>query len=121
MATVTRDTFTISGFGGAYEDMCQKMLWRGVAHLEAAKPSVEMWTQAHSYKNVFGLLITEGDELKALEAAMMRDDDDVTGAMHQAVMGHLRFIHMEGLDKWREHLVPHRPEPGDRFKWTGEL
>lgn len=30
MTMVRQETFELSGFGGGYEDMCQRMLWRGV-------------------------------------------------------------------------------------------
>lgn len=115
----TRETYSISGFGGGYEDLCQKMLWRGVAHLEEHKPPLEMWKGAKTYNNVYGVLITEGDDLKALEEAIIKPEEDVTGAMHQAVMGHLFFIHQHGLDKWREELSKVRPE--GPFTWEGTI
>ncbi len=116
--SVQHETYSISGFGGAYEDMCQRMLWRGVKHLEEVRPPVEMWKQAKAYRNIYGLLLTEGDDLKALEAAIIQDGDDVTGAMHQAVMGHLFYIHENGLDRWREELAKHRD---GSFIWSGDI
>lgn len=121
MTTVTQDTFSISGFGGGYEDTCQQMLWRGVAYLAEVKPDPAMWDGAKEYQNVYGLMVTDGEELKALEAAMMPPGTDATGAMHQAVMGHLRFIHLNGVEKWREHLAPHRTEPEGAFTWVGDI
>lgn len=121
MTAVHEQTFDISGFGGGYEDTCQRMLWRGVAYLAEVKPDPAMWSGAKEYQNVYGLLITEGAELQALEKAIILPDDDATGAMHQAVMGHLRFIHLNGVDAWREHMRPHRTEPGGEFVWQGEI
>lgn len=116
----TQRTFSISGFGGGYEDMCQRMLWRGVAYLAEAKPPVEMWQRASAYSGVYGVLRTEGDELKALERAVMKPGDDVTGAMHHAVMNHLHYIHEHGIEAWREELRKHR-SPEDEFTWEGVL
>jgi len=97
---VKKLTADLSGFGGGYEAMCQTMLWRGVLHLAEVRPSLEMWKGAKSYTNIYGLLFTEGVELKALEKSMLHPGDDATGAMHQCVMGHLRQIHEHGVDGW---------------------
>lgn len=112
-------TYEISGMGEAYENMCQRMLWRGVAHLEKVKPPIEMWKGAKSYPGVMGVLSTEGDELLALEEAMVPEGEDITGIMHQAVMQHLFYIHVNGLDAWRAALEEHRPE-GSKI-WSGVL
>lgn len=103
-----QETFSLSGFGGGYEAQCQKMLWRGIKFLEECKPPIEMWANAKSSPQIYGVVITEGRDLKALEAAMMHPGDDCTGAMHHCVMQHLHFIHNNGLDKWRSELRPHR-------------
>ena len=118
---VQQQTFSISGFGGDYEDMCQRMLWRGVAYLAEVKPDPAMWDGATEYANIYGIMVTEGAELKALEAAIIKPGDDVTGAMHQAVMDHLRYIHLNGIEAWRAELAPHRTESGDVFEWSGDI
>jgi hypothetical protein len=116
---VKKTTASISGFGGGYEDTCQRMLWRGVAYLAEVRPPLEIWEGTHSYERVYGLLVT-GEGLEELEAAVMRGEDDVTGAMHQAVMGHLRAIHEHGVDWWLDRLREHGGD--DRiFEWEGEL
>ena len=112
-------TVDLSGLGGGYEDMCQRMLWRGVAHLAEAQPPTEMWKQAKSYKNIYGILSTEGDHLKALEKSIIKDGDDVTGAMHQTVMGHLAYIHHHGQEAWLEEVDNSRHE--GFTEWEGEL
>lgn len=98
-------TIDISGMGEGYEDECQAMLWRGVDYLLRVQPDPEMWKGASSYKNIYGVLMTEGAELKALEKEVV--GEDCTGAMHQAVMSHLAYIHRHGhggwLDKARAH------------------
>ena len=118
MVAVEQETFDLSGFGGGYEDMCQRMLWRGVAYLSEARPLAEIWDGATESPGIYGVMSTAGEGLKALEAAIMNPGDDVTGAMHQCVMGHLRYIHQNGLDGWREFMRPHR---GNSYIWTGAL
>lgn len=117
---VKKRTATISGFGGGYEDACQRMLWRGVAYLSEVQPPLEIWDGVHGYKGFYGILHTEGTGARELEDAMLSGEDDVTGAMHQAVMGHLRAIHEHGVDWWLDEL---RRDSGDDrlFEWEGEL
>jgi len=111
-----RQTYDLSGMGGGYERQCQIMLWRGVQHLERVQPSVAMWDGATEYVGIYGVMVTDGAELKALEDAIIHKGDDVTGAMHQCVMGHLRFIHRNGLDKWAQELKADRaPEECSTF------
>ena len=112
-------TCDLSGMGGAYEAMCQRMLARGVAYLAAVKPPTEMWNGAKTFATVYGVMLTDGEALKALEAAVIRPGDDCTGAMHQCVMGHLRYIHAHGHDAWLAELAKHR-EPGDFSDYAGD-
>ena len=112
-------TWDISGMGGGYENQCQVMLWRGVEHLNTVKPSTEMWKKATQYENIGGVMITEGEELKALEAAIIHKGDDVTGGMHQAVMNHLCFIQKNGFEQWFEELKKHRT-PELPYEWDDE-
>jgi hypothetical protein len=116
---VTRRTVIISGFGGGYEDTCQRMLWKGVAYLSEAQPPLSIWAQVHAYEGVFGLLSTEGEGIRALEAAAMAGEDDVTGAIRQAVMGHLYAIHQHGVDGWLDHI--RERDPDRVVDWEGEL
>lgn len=116
---VVRRTVDISGFGGGYEDVCQRMLARGVAYLAEVKPPVEMWDRGLKQSpNIIGIAIAESDGVKALEDAMMAGEDDVTGAMHQAVLNHLAYIHKHGEDGWLAELQKHGREP---MEWEGEL
>ena len=114
-----RTTFDLSGMGGGYEAMCQLMLWRGIKYLEAERPDPAMWDGAKEYQNIYGVMITEGKDLKRLESVIIQKGDDCTGAMHQCVMGHLRFIHKNGLPKWEEELRPHR-DADREFKFDDE-
>ena len=113
-------TADLSGMGGGYEEMCQKMLWRGVAFLAERKPPLSIWNKTHAYSSVYGVMHTEGAGIKELEKAIIHEGDDVTGAMHQCVMGHLAFIHKNGTGKWIEHLRLHR-KPAEIYEWSGDL
>ena len=57
-------TVDISGFGDGYEAACQTMLWRGVNYLAEVNPPITMWDGATEYRNVIGVLIVKGDDLK---------------------------------------------------------
>lgn len=116
---IRQETISISGFGGDYEDTCQRMLWRGVAYLAEMKPPQEMWKQARQSAHIVGVMTTEGDDLKALEAAIIRPGDDVSGVMHQAVMNHLAYIHQHSTAEWLTEGKQHRD--AGTFIWVGEL
>ena len=115
---VRQKSWSLSGMGGGYEDQCQRMLWRGVAYLAECRPPLEMWEQALSSPRIYGVLLTGGGGLKALEQAIIKPGDDVTGAMHQCVMSHLAYIHQYGTASWHEQLSAHRDAC---FDWEGEL
>ena len=102
-------TVDISGFGGSYEWGCQTMLAAG-----------ENWLVAHpdfdfscykGFQNVYGVLIPDkesaGIELdRAIIDAVK--EQGATGAMHQAVVGHLFLIHRDGRDAWLASCSPAR-------------
>ena len=102
---------SISGFGGGYEDACQRMLWLGMEWIKDKNKSI--WVKAHGYDNgpiqFYGIYHTEG-QLKDLEKIWDDKIDDYTGAMHQAVMQHLRYIHENGYEKWLKYVCDHRKE-----------
>ena len=89
----------ISGFGKdtGYEKECQKMLQQGWDWLQE-HPKANIKT--HTYSNIYGILECDNEDAKALSDAVTKDTD-CTGAMHQAVMQHLIYIHNNGLDKWK--------------------
>ena len=93
----------ISGFGGSYEAGCQTMLDAGVKWLEEHKDAD---LQAHSYENVFGIIIPDSDDAKELERVIVAAADEkypdggVTGAMLHAVMSRLFYIARKGWDDY---------------------
>ncbi len=112
-------TIDISGMGGGYEDGCQRMLWRGIQYLAERQPPVEMWERARQNPQIVGVLITEGEELKSLENYILRGCNGASGAMHQAVMNHLAWIHKKGQENWLKTAEEHG---ADRLTtWEGDL
>ncbi len=110
----SRLTVNISGMGGGYERMCQLMLLAGVEFLKG-KPNFT-WDY-RSYTQVYGVCWSDSADAKALDEALMKAcDNDCTGAMHQAVIGHLRLIHKEGHAAWLESFKAPR-----RFVYPKEL
>lgn len=112
-------TIDISGMGGGYEDGCQRMLWRGVQYLAERKPPTAMWEGAKQNPQIVGVLLTEGDELKKLEQYILDGCSGASGAMHQAVMNHLAYIHQHGTEGW---LKEAKRRDSERLReWGGDL
>ena len=93
----------ISGFGGGYETLCQDMLEAGCKWI-AANANADL--KGHSFKGVYGMMVADSDDAKAMEAAMMAADTgkDCTGAMHHAVMSRLFYIARNGWDAYCAEL-----------------
>lgn len=111
-------TIDISGMGEGYEDACQRMLWRGVQYLAERQPPIEMWEGTSQSPVIVGVLLTEGEELLSLEKYVMAGCRGASGAMHQAVMNHLAWIHKKGQEDWLKTAEEH-----DRqiTTWEGDL
>ena len=91
-------TIDISGFGGGYEATCQKMLLNGLRFLKD-KPDFD-WSGYRTFENVYGICSAVNDNAQALDKAIMNGIDDATGAMHQAVIFHLSYIHQHSYEEW---------------------
>jgi len=98
-------TVDISGFGSSYEAACQKMLLNGIRFLKD-KPTFD-WSGYKSYQNITGICIAENKDAKALDKAIYGELEDTTGAMHQAVVSHLAYIHKNGYDAWLKQAEGH--------------
>lgn len=105
-------TMDISGFGGDYEACCQQMLTAGLKFL-SDRGGFD-WSGYKQFTNVTGICIAENTDAKALDdailAAPMVKEFGATGAMHQAVVGHLHFIATHSYSAWLEELLKHRNE-----------
>lgn len=106
----TEDMGEISGFGGGYEATCQQMLHQGVTWLMENVERRDL--KARGFKDVYGILEANSDDAKALEDAIMKDHDDVTGAMHQTVMQRCFYIAANGWDDYCTKLRE-REKEGD--------
>jgi len=92
----------ISGFGGHYENACQRMLSIGLEWIKD-KP-LSIWEGVYSYKGIFGILHTT-DKFHKLEERW--EEIAPSGAMHQAVLQHLYYIHKYGYEAWLNNFKDH--------------
>lgn len=97
----TKKMKEISGFGGGYEESCRKMILAGVEWLESNPESSPKFS---TLKDVFGIVCDENDDAKELENVIVSSVPDCTGAMVQAVIGHLMFIKDNGWDRYVEEM-----------------
>lgn len=96
----------ISGFGGGYEAACRQMLRQGLKWFEE-HPNAD--PQFHGFNGVFGLCMEDNEDAKSLSAAVCAGVDP-TGAMHQAVIGHLFAIRRMGWDAYVAEMS--KPDEG---------
>lgn len=104
----------LSGRGGGYEQCCQDMLSAGVAWLkEHADRNPDFVVMV--VKNVYGVAKVAGEAGKALEEVVLEASRDAetgereaTGAMHQAVMSRLAWIHHHGWERYVQELTNDR-------------
>lgn len=96
----TFETIDISGMGGGYERCCQLMLRAGREYLKNERNFAWDYKQ---YENVYGICSSKSEEAKKLDTVLLdAAGGDCSGAMHQAVINHLAFIHKNGYEKWLE-------------------
>lgn len=91
----------ISGFGGSYEERCRALVIAGLEWYDAnpnAKPVFK------TYEKVFGLILEENDDAKAMCKAMEKVSDDLTGAMMHAAHEHIRYARQNGWSKYIEEM-----------------
>lgn len=99
----------ISGFGGSYEEACQKMVVAGLEWLDA-HPQAD--PQFKGYKNIYGIINEENDDAKALSKVVVdASGGDCTGAMHQASITHILWIKANGWDKYLTEIQKPRGDP----------
>ncbi len=98
----TKQMGEISGFGNGYEQCCRDMLKAGLKWWDE---NPEADPQFHGFKGVYGLIAEDNDDAKALSEAVVKGSgDDCTGAMHQAVVSSIFYIHRNGWDKYVEEM-----------------
>lgn len=101
----------ISGFGGKYEDTCQAMLQQGCEWLskkmkEGDSPELALL----GTPQVYGILIPKSDDAKALEASIMKNINDCTGAMIHSVMIRMVFITKHGYEEYKKKMTEREKE-----------
>jgi len=98
-------TIDISGMGGSYEAACQLMLLQGLKYLKE-HPDFD-FSVYKSLKNIYGICEGEGDKAKELDEVITKGTEP-SGAMHQAVISHLAYIHKQGHDAWITEAGKHK-------------
>jgi hypothetical protein len=92
------ETVDISGMGSSYERSCQLMLRAGIKFLQKHP---EFHFDYQVIKGVYGVCWTDtpwGKELDKTISDVV--NGDCSGAMHQAVISHLMYIHKHGYTSW---------------------
>lgn len=106
------DTNDMSGFGGGYEECCQRLLTNGLVYL-TEKGDID-GLKYKSYKNVYGICIPKGELSEEMDQAIMEGEDDVSGAMHQAAVSHTFWIAKNGYEAWIAES--RRRDPGNVYE-----
>jgi hypothetical protein len=97
----------ISGFGGGYEQTCQNMVIAGLEWWDA-NPKAD--PKFKGFANVFGLIVDENDDAKALSKALSDAAlGDCTGAMHQAAVSHVFYAHAHGWPDYVREILKKKP------------
>lgn len=111
----TAEMGEISGFGGTYEDGCRTMVLAGLDWLDG-HPTAD--PKFHGFTDVYGVLVDDNDDAKALSKAMVDaadakyPDGGVTGAMHQACVQHVLFVRKHGWDRYVADLKAREKKGG---------
>lgn len=94
-------TVNISGFGGEYEEECQKMLKAGMDVLEGLPFDID-----------------NGSFMDIIEEVLLDTSPDCTGAMMGATKGHIWYIYNHSYEEWlsnfgddRKYLYPDELPP----------
>lgn len=79
----------ISGFGGDYEAACRAMALAGMNWMDAHPMADPQYT---GFTSVYGILMKDNEDANTLSKTVVDAANDLggcTGAMHQAVIGHV--------------------------------
>ncbi len=96
------DVDVISGFGGDYEEACQKMVIAGMQWLDEHPLATPEFKE---FKNIFGLTTDENEAMKEMQKAMNSVIKGATGAMMQACTKHIIYASKHGWDKYLEDVL----------------
>lgn len=99
----------ISGFGGGYEKACREMVVAGLEWLDQNPKAIIDYKE---YKNVYGLTTEETPDCEKLQKIMNKAiDDEVSGAMMQACLGHVMYAHKNGWETYKQKMEEKDEEP----------
>ncbi len=87
----------ISGFGGAYEEACRKMVLAGVQWLDEHPEAKIAFS---SLDGVFGIVKAQNAESQALLDTMVQAGSEPSGAMVHAACDHIFYIKHHGWDAY---------------------
>ena len=90
----------ISGFGGDYEETCQRMLSAGVQWLAPREATITV----REYEGVTGIVKLEGNDTEELSRVVIAAGEGCSGAQHHAVMSRLAWIARYGWVAYVEAL-----------------
>ncbi|MDP2364361.1 MAG: hypothetical protein Q8M94_11420 [Ignavibacteria bacterium] len=98
-----KDMGEISGLGGPYEECCRAMLKSG---LEWWDTFPDANPEYYGFKNVYGICVCNNNDARDLDRAIhMGANWDMTGAMHQAVVNTILWIHKNGWDAYVKEMT----------------
>lgn len=100
----TDEMSEISGFGldTGYEKACRAMVVAGIEWL-TAHPDAD--PKFHGFKGVYGYIVEDNDDAKALTQAVLKACPDCSGAMMQAVINHVFYARKNGVEAYRAMLL----------------
>lgn len=87
----------ISGFGGGYEDACQRMLRAGLEWLDAHPDAALEFQQL---EGVVGLIQEKSPDAKVLSEAILAAEPECSSAMHHVVIRACIYIRGNGWEKY---------------------
>lgn len=91
----------ISGFGGAYEESCRKMVKAGLEWFDEHPKADPMF---RGYKGICGIIDADNDDAESLLKAVSGSVRDCsTGAVHKAI-GHIMHIHKVGWEIYVQEM-----------------
>lgn len=91
----------ISGFGGGYEEACQRMARAGLEWLEANQ---DLEPDIGDNPNVFGVFEEKNTDARSLSDVIADAEDGCTGAMCHAAISICMYVKTHGWDAYVEAL-----------------
>lgn len=95
----------ISGMGNSYEKYCREMLKYGLEWVEQnPDKKINISRVETDIIEVYGIVNLDNDNAKKLSDHIVSMFRDCTGAQHQAVMEIIKYIEINGFDKYIDKM-----------------